>query len=235
MIFIAVFISGINMFNLMYDVIKSKKISFIVSLIYLTVPYRLIDIYVRMAIGEVLAFTFIPLVFQGLYDIVNNEGKKWYLLVIGAVGILLSHNISTFLVALTSLIYLLFNLNKILKEKKIKKILIALIFIIGIVVFFFIPLLETTLSSQYYVEYYNNQRNLEAHSSYFYELLMGKMNNNYLLTSFNPNKANEDLCLTVGLHIIIPLLFTPFLWKKIKNEHKKLYIILKHTQESLHN
>lgn len=224
MIFIAVIMSGINMFNLMLDITKSKKLSLIVALIYLTVPYKIIDIYVRMAIGEILAFAFIPLVFQGLYDIVNSEGKKKHLLVIGVVGILLSHNISTFLVALTSLIYLLFYLDKILKEKKINKITISLVFIIGMVAFFFIPFLETTLSSQYYVEYYNNQKNFNEYSSYLYEVLMGKMNNYLPILSTN-GRINGELCLTIGLHIIIPLLFTPFIWKNIKKEHKELYII----------
>lgn len=225
MIFIAVVFSGINMFNLIFNITQSKKTSLIVALIYLTVPYKLVDIYVRMAIGEILSFVFIPLIFHGLYDIVEKNGDKWYLLVIGAVGILLSHNISTFLIALVALIYLLAYLDKILKEKKIKKILICAIFITGMVLFFFVPFLETIISSDYYVEHYNNKINLEAHSSYLYELLIGKMNNNYILTTFNSNKANDEMCLTIGLQVLIPLMFTPFIWNKVKKENKKLYIV----------
>lgn len=225
MIFIAVVFSGINIFNLIFNITESKKTSLIVALIYLTIPYKLVDIYVRMAIGEILAFVFIPLVFHGLYDIVEKNGDKWYLLVIGAVGILLSHNISTFLIALVSLIYLLAYSNKILQEKKLKKILICAIFIIGMVLFFFAPFLETMLSSDYFVEYYNNKINLEANSSYLYELLMGKINNNYLITTFNANKANDEMCLTIGLQVLIPIMFTPFIWNKVKKENKKLYIV----------
>ena len=225
MIFISVVISGITMFNLMFDITQNKKKSLIVAIIYLTVPYRLVDIYVRMAIGEILAFIFIPLVFQGLFNIINANGEKWYLLVIGTVGLLLAHNISTLLVALTAIIYVICYLDKILKEKKLKKLIVCLVFAIGMTVFFLAPFLETTVSSDYYVELYDDKTSLKAYSSYLYELFMGKINNGYLFTLSYPNKANNDICLTIGLQILVPLMFTPFIFKNISKANKNLYII----------
>ena len=225
MILISIIMSAINMFNFILDVTKSKKAAILVCLIYITVPYRLIDIYVRMAIGEILAFAFIPLVFHGLYNIIYCEGKKSYLLIIGAAGILLSHTISTLLIIITALIYILLNMEKIIKNKKIvNTLIISCIIIIGLVAFFYLPLFEAMMSSEYYVEYYDNKINLAAHSSYLYELLMGKMNNNYLFTIFSENKLNSEICLTIGLPILIALIFTPFIFKKIRNEFKSLYI-----------
>ena len=66
-------------------VTKSDKMSIVSSLIYMVAPYHLVDIYIRCAIGEVVAFVFIPIIFLGLYNILNNNTKKDYYLAIGAI------------------------------------------------------------------------------------------------------------------------------------------------------
>jgi uncharacterized membrane protein YfhO len=47
-------------------------------------PYHLNDMYIRNALGEFLSFIFIPLVFLGLYNLLNKEKREW-LLIVGAV------------------------------------------------------------------------------------------------------------------------------------------------------
>lgn len=78
----------------------SKKVipSIIFASIYTTATYRLIDLLIRGALGESLAFCFLPLVFWGVYEVFFNNQNKWYLLTFGMTLLLLSHMISAFLV-----------------------------------------------------------------------------------------------------------------------------------------
>lgn len=73
---ITMIVSGIEMFLLVKDITKSRKISLLASVLYMAAPYHLIDIYIRTALGEVMAFMFIPFVFRGMYSIYNKRKKE---------------------------------------------------------------------------------------------------------------------------------------------------------------
>lgn len=105
---ITVAISGITMYNFVLELamdsekLKSKDtnkqektnteqfniaklIALLASLIYIAAPYKLTDIYARTAVGEYTAFIFIPLVFRGLYKLINDKEKANRYIIIGAV------------------------------------------------------------------------------------------------------------------------------------------------------
>lgn len=81
---ITMVVSGIQMFLLVKEITKSRKISLLASVLYMTAPYHLIDIYIRTALGEVMAFMFIPFVFRGMYSIYNKKKKNDWMLTLGA-------------------------------------------------------------------------------------------------------------------------------------------------------
>src|SRR5699024_10191610 len=66
---LTVVLSGIFMYNFVNEVTKKKDIALFSAILYMIFPYRLEDIYTRFAIGEFAVFVFIPLVFQGLYNL----------------------------------------------------------------------------------------------------------------------------------------------------------------------
>ena len=122
---------------------KDKKISIMITILYMFSLYRMVDVYVRGAIGETLAFMIIPVVLLGLYEIVYRDYKKWYIFTIGFVLLLLSHLITSFLMAIFIVIFLLFNYKSLLNDKKRIKYL----FLSGLVgvllgLFFILTLLE---------------------------------------------------------------------------------------------
>lgn len=157
-IFCTIFLSGVFMYSFSKDILKKDKIALLASILYMIGPYRLFDIYVRGALGEVMAFMFIPLLFHGLYNILKDDGRKWYLLTIGTAGLLLSHNVSTFMAAIFAFIYLLINVKKIWKKDKILKISKALLIAVLLSLITIGPLLEAKLSSNYMV-FDNNYMN----------------------------------------------------------------------------
>ena len=82
----------------------------------------MLNVYNRVAVGEILGFVFIPIVLRGIYLIFKGKTEKSYLYVLGTIGLILSHNISTLITFFIGLALVLTNFKK-LKDKKILKTL----------------------------------------------------------------------------------------------------------------
>ena len=99
-------VSGIAMYKFVLKVTKNNKISILAAVLYVLAPYRITDMYIRTAIAELASFIFIPIIFNGLYTIINEE-KKSYLLAFGIIGLILTHTVITLYTAILCFIYLL--------------------------------------------------------------------------------------------------------------------------------
>jgi len=91
---------------------KDKHSSLIGALVYGIFPYRFLDLYLRNAIGEHLAFVFFPLIFLGIEIAIRSTGKKQSLLsvivsCIGWAGILLTNIPAAIISAYAAALYCL--------------------------------------------------------------------------------------------------------------------------------
>lgn len=131
---------------------KKHYIALLAASFYICAPYRISDMYIRVAIAEVASFIFIPIIWNGIYSIFNYKeitGRK-YILCFGIVGLMLSHTLITFYMAIICAIYVICNYKKIDKHiiiKLVKNILLAL----AITAFYWIPFVESKLSCDYEV------------------------------------------------------------------------------------
>lgn len=149
--FIFMFLSGLCMYKTLKEITRNKDAAVLAAILYMTFPYHLTDLYTRNALGEYMSFIFIPLVFLGLYNLFYGEERKHYYISIGAAGLILTHNLSTIMVAAFALCYIIFYLEK-LNNPKIKKgIIINIIFILLLTAFYWMPLIQTMLSTNYQV------------------------------------------------------------------------------------
>lgn len=131
---------------------KKHYIALLAASFYICAPYRISDMYIRVAIAEVASFIFIPIIWNGIYSIFNYKEitSRKYILCFGIVGLMLSHTLITFYMAIICAIYVICNYKKIDKNiiiKLIKNILLAL----AITAFYWIPLVESKLSCDYEV------------------------------------------------------------------------------------
>ena len=141
--------SGITMYQFVYKVTNKRTIALFASIFYMIAPYKLANVYKRFAIGEFTAMVFIPWVFLGLYNLFKQDGKKHYYIAIGAIGLMLSHTVTTLYIALFSVIYVLFNIEKLKDKEIIKKCIINVIFILLVSMLFWMPMLEATSAAKY--------------------------------------------------------------------------------------
>lgn len=93
----------------------SEKIALLGAALYALSFYRLINVYVRAAVGEYTAMTFLPLVVYGLWRIYSQPARPdrraeplcWLPLALGFTGLLQSHLLTTGLAGLFTLLFCL--------------------------------------------------------------------------------------------------------------------------------
>lgn len=154
---IVAYISANNIFILNQKTTdNSIKFGIIFSLLYTAFPYRLINVFYRGAIGEILSSIFLPLVFWGVYEIFKREDKaRWQILAIGMTGVVYSHVLSLFLFSLMVLTICLFNYRKLLNKQVFIKFLKVMFLTFGLSAYFLLPFIEQYLSQGYYFQVKN--------------------------------------------------------------------------------
>ncbi len=73
---LAVVNSGPAMFAFVRRLTNSSQAAFLSGLVYVYVPYHIVDIYVRAALAELVALIFLPLTLWGFYETVVNPSRK---------------------------------------------------------------------------------------------------------------------------------------------------------------
>lgn len=122
--------------------------------------YSILDIYYRAAIGECLAFIFLPVVYLGYYRITHGREDQWWLIALGMTAIALSHTLSILLGAIFLLVMMLFDVKFWMKNfAKVRYMVYAALLCIGLACFFWLPMLEqlTQLSFRLNLDVGNEQ------------------------------------------------------------------------------
>lgn len=216
---LCIVLSGITMYHFMYSVTKNRIIAIFSSIFYMAAPYKLANVYKRYAIGEFTASIFIPFVFMGLYNLFEQRGKKHYFIAIGAIGLALSHSVTTEYIALFCLVYILLNIKKLKEKVIVKKIIINVIFIILITLFFYLPLIEATSSADYTItnndKMMTNGESAQANTISFLELFV-----------FNDSRQEGwEVTAIIGIITTVILISTMFVGKNVESNYKSFYMI----------
>lgn len=61
--FLSVFLSGYFMYDFVKKVTRKNNVAILSAMLYILLPYRITDMYIRNALAELVSFTFLPLVF----------------------------------------------------------------------------------------------------------------------------------------------------------------------------
>ncbi len=151
-IFLISFFSVFNMYLCVKNISKDNKSALISSFLYGFSSYRLVDTFTRAALGETLSFVFAPIIIWGIYEIIYGDYKKFYILVIGMSGLLLSHIISTYLIGILLLILCLVNFKKFWNEKKrIWYLILAAVLTLMLTAYFVFPMLEQMIDRKFFI------------------------------------------------------------------------------------
>lgn len=209
-IFFTFAVSGFSMFAMVKKMFKSNLAALIASILYMFAPYRMLNAYTRLAVGEMTSFIFIPIIFNGVYEILHGNTKKSYLYALGAIGLILSHNISTLLVCILGFIYVLINIKKLKDKKILKSFVLSSIIIVLCVLFFEVPLLQQQAGCDYEVFRYGKMYSTESVGWH-------ALNPLQLFTRHVDIGADTSMYFCIGVPLLFGLILTPFVRKKKEN------------------
>lgn len=213
---ICIILSGITMYHFTYQVTKKRSIALFSAIFYLIAPYKLANVYKRFAIGEFTAMIFIPLVFLGIYNLFEQDKKKHYYIAIGAIGLMLSHTVTTLYTAMFCVIYILFNIKKLNDIEIIKKCIINVIFILLVTMLFWMPLLEATSQADYTIMDDKTMRTTSKFAS----------NNTISFLQLFKDKGEENgTTFLLGIPTILTIALTIFVLRKVDDKYKDLYLL----------
>lgn len=210
--FVIVLLSGLTMYKLTLRITKNKKLATLASIIYILAPYRITDMYIRTALAELASFIFIPIVFEGLYIIVNEE-KKSYKLALGAAGLILTHQVIAMYTAIICFAYLIVFFKKLKSKTVLKNIGVNLLFCILMTSFYWAGLLQHYFSTSYEVFVPGRMEREEV--LIFYKAKFSQL--------FITN-SEQTMIYAIGLLSVIGLVLTPIAYKKVPEEYKKTYM-----------
>ena len=211
--FAVTLLSGITMYTFMMNVTKNKNVSLLSSILYVLAPYRITDMYIRIAVAELASFVFIPIIFDGLYSVLKEE-KLSFKLIWGTVGLILTHTVITVYMAIICLLYLVFNIKKLKSIKVIRILVISLVCILLITSFYWVGLLQHHNATSYEVFVPGRMEvgnKLEYYKTEFYQL-------------FHTNK-DQTMIYAIGLVTVLGLVLTPIAWKNVEKDYKRTYVL----------
>lgn len=198
-------------------IFKDNNIAFLFSVFYTTSTYRLLDQFLRGALGETLAFIFLPLVFLGLFQVFFEDKNKWIPLAVSMALLIHSHMITSLIVTIS---IGLFFIHQFFSKKITTKIFMNFIKAIGLsfllCLYIFVPIIEQNYKIAF--TYINYRAIWPTGLNYSFNDLINNSLGNY---SGNWENLKPGLGIVLILFIIIGLVY----FSQSSKEMKSFYLI----------
>lgn len=204
-VFLSLIFSGIYMHKFIDKITQNKNISLLASLLYMSAPFHLNQIFINNSISSALSFIFIPIIFLGLYKLLNTTEHSYHL-GFGIIGLILTDFNLAIITFVGVFFYLLINIKNIPIEHSRKELVLNIIAIIGVTSFFIFPLIEANLKTDYIGSNSTKQQFLE---------------NRLSIKSLFVTEDSSEFVFELGPHIIIMLAFSVMTLNRLKQNRKE--------------
>lgn len=138
------------------NIFRNKSTAAVMTLAYMLASYRLLNIYVRSAVGEYTAMIFLPLVFLGMWKIYTSDEyslKNSIILATGMLGLVYSHVLTTEHVAIIAVVVAVSLIKKTLRKNTLRTELTAVLIFIIIGAAFIVPFVDYYLNTDTIIKY----------------------------------------------------------------------------------
>lgn len=155
------------MFYVAGKIFKDNKIALLSAILYLFANYHLQNVYIRSALGEVLAMTWIPLIVYAFYEILICHKDAYKLLGIAFSLLVMSHLISSLLYGILFFVFIVIFVVLNRKDLKlIKQVLITILkgalLALLLCAWYLLPMLEQMLDQKFWLDANKAHNNLAS-------------------------------------------------------------------------
>jgi len=196
----------------------SRKIGSIAAFLYTLSMYRLINLYTRAAVGEVLAAIFLPLLLLGMYQLFMGNSRKWVTAALAFTALFQSHIISTMLAVGFGVLFAFCFLKHLREHKRLLHLGLAAVTTLLLNVWFLIPLLDHLRYSVYTL---NDTRKLAGYSLFVSQLFDVGVNNPAALAE-GSNTVTPEMPYSIGVVLLMGILLFIFTALRKKSKHIRL-------------
>lgn len=175
--------------------------------------YRLTNVYVRGALGEVMAYSFLPLALLGIFNLFRQ--RRYLILALSFSALLLTHNITFFIVCLVFGLLLIMNYKIVLNDKLYWPILKAVGLALGLCCFMWLPMLEQLQTQSFYLGQSNNSGLMNNSSLHIYQYFLNRLNFSTSAQSFTGMVTTPGILL-----LLLPLTSCFLLDRKCIKHHQ---------------
>ncbi len=144
-------LSMLAMYKFLREFMK-KEYSLLGSVIYVYAPYRATELFVRGAIGEIVAFIFIPLVAWSFVKLTKEKNTKWIAAsALSVAALIMSHNIMAYMFMPFALLLLVLRIVFVYRNDISQYVrgFISIIFGLVISIYFWLPAIVESSLMQY--------------------------------------------------------------------------------------
>jgi hypothetical protein len=150
LLFTITFLCGMFTYIVVNKIYKNTFAAAIGSLLFTFAGYRFFVFYYGGAVGVSITFMLMPIVSWGLYEILKGNYKKWYILAIAFFLLINTHNISTVIIFLTTLVFTAIYYKSFIKEPvRLKCLFLSGITVVLASSYFLLPFIEQLLSDSF--------------------------------------------------------------------------------------
>ncbi|MDR1810920.1 MAG: hypothetical protein LBR34_11085 [Prevotella sp.] len=150
LLFTVTFLCGIFTYIAIAKIYKSSYAAAIGSLLFTFAGYRFFALYYGGMVGISIAYTLMPLVSWGVYELLCGNYKKWYILAIAYFCLINTHVISTFIIFMAMLVFLAIYYKSFVREPvRLKYLAVSGAAALLASSYFLLPFIEQLLSNSF--------------------------------------------------------------------------------------
>ena len=201
----------------MNTICKNKRAALLACLAYCTASYRMVNIYVRAAVGEYSAMMFMPIVAAAVYKIYTDDisnvkeyRKNALLLAIGMSGLIGTHILSTEMIVVMMVLVCVSLFKLTFRKETVRVYLSAILETCVLSAYFIVPFLDYTINVPSKVSVIvargesgiqNLGMTISEYFSFFRHIQHG-----------NIDIANQRMLLTPGIILTVTFIAAIILW-----------------------
>ena len=207
-----------------------KKYAAVGAFVYVTGNYRLLNLYIRAAVGEYTAMMFLPLIALAVYeiyyvDVKDKDYKKAIIpLVIGMSGILESHMMTLEMVGLVLIVICILNIKKTFRKETLLVYIESAGVTLLLNLYFILPFLDYFFTENVRInQVVSNARAIQQSGAYIWEYFAFFM---IPFSNLDTDITSDRMSVTPGIIFIATVFVALFLWvrKKADGKIKRLTI-----------